>query len=102
MTQLRINANYKHGITRIRALIDHPMESGNRTDSRQVTIPRNTIVSLSVTLAEVRVVQAELGTAISKNPYFSFEFAGGKVGDTLHLSWTDSDGKELSRDIIIE
>jgi len=27
---------------------------------------------------------------VSKNPYLSFKFKGGKVGDTIALSWIDS------------
>ncbi|MGD9390755.1 MAG: thiosulfate oxidation carrier complex protein SoxZ, partial [Thioalkalispiraceae bacterium] len=35
---------------------------------------------------------AQWSGAVSKNPYLSFQFTGGKAGDSLTLSWVDNKG----------
>jgi sulfur-oxidizing protein SoxZ len=45
---------------------------------------------------------AEWGVAISKNPYLSFRFKGGKVGDTVKLSWADNTGESDSAEATIK
>jgi len=38
------------------------------------------------------VMTANWSGSISKNPYLSFKFDGGKKGDTLKVSWADNKG----------
>ena len=42
------------------------------------------------------VMTANWGTAVSKNPYMSFTFSGGKKGDTLKVNWLDNKGATAS------
>ncbi len=39
---------------------------------------------------------AQWGPAISKNPYLSFKFGGGKSGDAVGIAWVDNTGKKDS------
>ncbi|VAW91592.1 hypothetical protein MNBD_GAMMA23-1631, partial [hydrothermal vent metagenome] len=39
---------------------------------------------------------AEWAAAVSKNPYLSFKFGGGKSGDTVGIAWVDNTGKKDS------
>jgi sulfur-oxidizing protein SoxZ len=48
------------------------------------------------------VLNAYWGGAISKNPYLSFKFTGGKAGDTVKLSWADNNGKSDSAEVKIK
>ncbi|HED34852.1 MAG TPA: thiosulfate oxidation carrier complex protein SoxZ, partial [Gammaproteobacteria bacterium] len=36
------------------------------------------------------------GPTISKNPYLSYQFTGGAVGDTITISWVDNKGEKDS------
>jgi sulfur-oxidizing protein SoxZ len=38
------------------------------------------------------VLRAYWSGGVSKNPYLSFKFKGGKAGDTIKLSWVDNQG----------
>lgn len=99
---MRINATLGAGQTRVRALIDHPMESGLRTDSRGNTISANYIREVSVKHGERLVMTAQWGPSLSRNPYLSFEFAGGEAGDEVTLEWIDNRDENASRTVIIE
>ena len=41
------------------------------------------------------VVDADIGSSVSKNPYFKFNVPGAK-GDTIELAYKDSKGKSGS------
>lgn len=86
----------------IRALIDHPMETGLRQDRRGNPIPRNTIETLSVSRGAKILVSATLGNLISRNPYIAFEVDGGAVGEEYTVSWTDSAGQVVTQTIVSE
>jgi sulfur-oxidizing protein SoxZ len=48
------------------------------------------------------VLTAYWGGAISKNPYLSFKFTGGKAGDSVKISWVDNTGKSDSAEAKIK
>jgi sulfur-oxidizing protein SoxZ len=45
---------------------------------------------------------ANWGPAVSKNPYCSFKFRGGKKGDKVKISWTDNTGETASEEVEIK
>jgi len=98
---MRIDARYQGGSTRLRALIDHPMETGTRQDATGVSIPPLFIQSLVIRYQEKVVVDAKLSSAISRNPYFSFEFTGGNIGDELTIEWVDSADNQSEKTVVI-
>lgn len=90
---IRIRANVKDGTTTVKALVKHPMETGLRKSKEtKKKIPKHFIQELTCAHNGATVVTAQWGPAISKDPYISFEFTGGKKGDTVTLSWVDNKG----------
>jgi sulfur-oxidizing protein SoxZ len=93
MSSIKIRANTEGDVTTVKALISHPMETGSRKDGNGKTVPAHFIQEVTCVHNGVTVLTAQWGAAISKNPYLSFRFTGGKAGDTLQLTWADNMGK---------
>ncbi|MCY4641872.1 MAG: thiosulfate oxidation carrier complex protein SoxZ [Gammaproteobacteria bacterium] len=92
--EMKIKAKVKDGITVVKTIMYHPMESGSRKDADTgELVPAHFIKNVQAELNGEVIISAEWGTGISKNPYWSFEFEGGKPGDTIEISWTDNLGK---------
>ena len=97
MSSIKIRTKLKDNITTIKALINHPMETGLRKNKKTgKAIPAHFINDVQVTHNGKNVIDAQWGTAISKNPYLSFIFFNAKKGDELKLVWTDNQGKSES------
>jgi sulfur-oxidizing protein SoxZ len=94
---IRIRAQAKDGETVVKALITHPMETGQRKDKKTgKMIPAKFIQEVVCKHNGATVVTALWGPAVSKNPYVSFELKGGKAGDTIEMSWVDNLGEKDS------
>lgn len=94
---IKIRAKAKKGIVTVKALMSHPMETGLRKDKKTgKLIPAHHIQEVTATSGDRTVLAAVWGGAISKNPYLSFKFNGGK-GDSLTLSWVDNKGNSDSK-----
>ena len=92
--KMKIRAKVKNGITTVKAILYHPMESGSRKDpDTGELVPAHFIKNVQAALNGEVIISAEWGTGISKNPYWSFEFEGGNPGDIVTISWTDNLGK---------
>ncbi len=90
---IRLRASNKGGVATVKALITHPMETGQRKDKKTgKKVPAHFIQTVSGKHNGKEVVLAEWGPAVSKNPYVSFQFAGAKKGDTVTLTWSDNKG----------
>jgi sulfur-oxidizing protein SoxZ len=97
MSSIKIRASAKDGVTTVKSLISHPMETGNRKDSKTgEKIPAHFIQEVVCTHNGTTVMTASWGPAISKNPYLSFSFKGGAAGDKVGLSWVDNKGEKDS------
>ena len=94
MATIKIRAKAKDGVTTVKTLVSHPMESGQRKDSKTgKKIPAHHITELTAEHNGKVVMLANWGPAISKNPYLSFKFKGGASGETIKVSWVDNMGK---------
>ncbi len=89
---IRARASLQDGVASVRALISHPMETGQRRDSAGEEIPAHYIEDMLVELNGEKVMVANMSQAISKNPYLSFQFEGASSGDTLSVTWNDNKG----------
>ena len=78
--------------TRVRLLIQHPMETGFRHDLDGNTIAKNVIHSLRVEFAGQPVFKATLGTGISADPFLEFQVHTPTSGE-LHVRWIDDLGQ---------
>ncbi len=94
---IRIRANAKGSVVTVKALLTHPMETGRRKNKKTgKKIPAHFIQEVNCTHNGKTVMTAEWGGAVSKNPYLSFKFGGGKPGDTVGIAWSDNLGKKDS------
>lgn len=91
---IKMRASLKDGMTTVKALITHPMETGARKDKESgELIPAHYIQEINVTHNGESVMNAYWGTGISKNPYLSFNIKGGAAGDNVTLVWKDNLGE---------
>ena len=94
---IKIRARIKGSVCEVKALIKHPMETGLRKDKKTgKAIPAHFIQEVDCKHNGKTVMSANWGTAVSANPYLSFEFSGAKKGDKLVLSWKDNMGNSDS------
>jgi sulfur-oxidizing protein SoxZ len=97
MSSIKVRAKISDGVTTVKALIKHPMETGQRKDKKSgKLIPAHFIQEVTCEHNGKAVMTALWGAAISKNPYLSFKFKGANKGDALKLSWVDNQGKSDS------
>ena len=82
MASIKIRAQEKGGVTTVKTLISHPMETGLRKDSKTgKKIPAHHVTEVTAEHNGKQVMSANWGGAISKNPYLSFKFKGASAGD---------------------
>ncbi len=94
---IKVRAKVKGGVTVVKTLVSHPMETGLRKDKKTgKKIPAHFIQEVTCEHNGKNVLTALWGTAVSKNPYLSFKFKGANAGDTLKVSWVDNQGKSDS------
>lgn len=90
MSKIKLKAKAKGDVVEVKALMTHPMETGQRKDKKTgEKIPAHYIKEVVVAANDKTVLTANWGGSISKNPYLSFKYAGAK-GDKIKLSWTDN------------
>ena len=103
MASIKMRAATADGVTTIKALISHPMDTGLVKDKKTgQTIPAHFIQEVVCKHKDTTVLTANWGAAISKNPYLSFKFKGAAAGDTVSLSWVDNKGEKDSADATIK
>ena len=94
---IKIRAKASDGVTTVKALMSHEMETGTRKDSKTgKLIPAHHITEVTAAHNGNTIMTANFGGGISKNPYLSFKFKGGAAGDKLTLSWVDNKGESDS------
>jgi sulfur-oxidizing protein SoxZ len=103
MASIKIRAKHKGGVTTVKALISHIMETGLRKDRKTgKKIPAHHITEVIASHNGNVVMSANWGGAISKNPYLSFKFKGGASGEMVKISWIDNMGKGDSLEAAIK
>ncbi len=92
-TSIKIRAKAKEGVTTVKSLMTHAMETGLRKDKKTgKLIPAHFIQNVTAKHNGKEVLTAEWGGSVSKNPYLSFKFEGGAKGDEVEISWSDNKG----------
>ncbi len=93
-TNTRLQAKFNEGVTEVKALIKHPMETGQTKDLETgKLIPAHFIEEIRCEYNDEVVMSAQWGVGISANPYLAFQFEGGKIGDKVKLTWKDNQGQ---------
>ncbi|WP_035607166.1 thiosulfate oxidation carrier complex protein SoxZ [Hylemonella gracilis] len=97
---MRLRANHANGVTEVRVLVKHIMETGQRQDPAGRTIPAHYITEVQAhhlgAGAPRLVLQAQWSTAIAQNPILFFKFKGGAPGEKVVLQWVDNLGVRRS------
>ena len=94
MSTIKIRAQAGDKVTKVSALIEHAMETGQRKDKAGKKIPAHFIQEVVCELNGTVVLTALWGPAVSKRPFLQFKLNGAKVGDTIKLSWVDNKGEK--------
>ncbi len=98
---MKVRARSVDGVTDVRMLMRHDMESGQRKDSAGEVIPAHYIQNVTVKHRQRVVLFAQWGPAVSKNPYLAFKFTGGAPGDRVKVTWIDNKGDSRTDETII-
>ncbi len=98
---MRIRATMAGDKVEVRVLMSHEMETGQRKDAKGNLVPAHYIQNVTATHNGKVVLTAEWGPAISKNPFLSFKFGGGKAGEKVVVTWTDNKGDKRTDEATI-
>ncbi|MFM2400413.1 MAG: phosphodiesterase [Pseudomonadota bacterium] len=98
---MKIRATNANGVTEVRALINHPMETGQRKDAAGKTVPAHYITEVTAQHNGKTVLSATWGPAISQNPFLSFKFKGGAKGEKVTINWVDNTGDKRTDEAVI-
>ncbi len=102
MAGIKAKAKHKGDSVLIKALMKHPMETGQRKDKSGNIIPAYHITEVTVKAGDKVLMTANYGPAVSKNPYTAVSVSGPKQGDTLTISWVDNKGKSEKTDVVVK
>jgi len=89
---MRIRATEEGGVTTVRVLMAHPMETGVRRGPDGNPIPAHFITDVVATHDGRTVLTGVWGPAVSQNPFLSFKFRGAAKGQRVSVRWTDNRG----------
>ena len=98
---MRIRAQTVGNAVDVRVLMAHEMETGQRRDAAGKTVPAWYISNVSATHNGKTVLTAQWGPAVSKNPFLSFRFSGGKPGEKIAVTWIDNKGEKRTDEAVI-
>lgn len=91
---IRIRTTHHDGVTSVRCIIRHPMDTGLTPDPETGAInPPHFIKEVVCRHGNEVVLQCDWSRAVSRNPYLSFQFSGASVGDVVSVSWLDNRGE---------
>ena len=103
MASIKMRAKISDGVTTVKVLISHPMDTGLQKDKKTgKKIPAHFIQEVVCKHKDKTIMTANWGPAISKNPYLSFNFKGAAAGVSINLSWVDNQGEKDSADVAIK
>jgi sulfur-oxidizing protein SoxZ len=89
---MRIRAQVQGDKATVRVLMSHEMETGQRRDAAGKVIPAWFIQEVSASLNGKKVLDAQWGPSVAKNPFLQFNIKGAKAGDKVAVSWKDNKG----------
>ena len=97
MSNIKIRAKASNGVTTVKSLMSHEMETGLRKDKKTgEPIPAHFIQEVTAKWKDQVVMTALWSGGVSKNPYLSFKFNGGEAGDPIEITWVDNKGETES------
>ena len=101
MSLTKIKTRPKDGATEILVLVNHPMETGQRVDSKtKAKIPAHWIQKLTINLNGKTIADVDMGVGVSKDPLISVA-AKAKAGDKVKVNWSDNKGEKGEADAVV-
>ena len=73
-----MRAKEQGGLVTVKALVKHPMETGQRKDKNGNKIPEHFIQQITAKANGAVIMEAQWSPAVSKNPYLAFQYDGKK------------------------
>lgn len=98
---MKIRATLKGDTADVRILMLHPMETGQRKNSKGQIIPMHFIRNVVVTHNGKTVLDAEWSQAVSRNPFLGLRIKGAKAGDKIGVTWTDNKGDTRTDEVTV-
>lgn len=92
---MQIRAILKGEVVEVRILIKHPMHSNLVWHADTRVNPAHFIKTIQGSCNGRPVLYMHMSFSVSRDPYFSFSFKGGKRGDNIVITWLDTE--ELTR-----
>ncbi len=98
---MRVRATEEGGLTTVRVLMAHPMETGLRRGSDGSPIAAHYITNVEATHNGRTVLSGVWGPAVSQNPFLAFKFRGAAKGQRVAVRWTDNRGGTRTEEAVI-
>jgi sulfur-oxidizing protein SoxZ len=89
---MKIRAILKGDTVDLRVLMLHPMETGQRKNSKGEIVPLHFIQSVVITHNGKTVLDAQWSQAVARNPFLGLRIKGAKAGDKISVTWVDNKG----------
>lgn len=101
-TNHKIRARMKDGMAEVKLLLQHPMETGNRTDpTTGLKVPRHFIRELVCELNGNSVLRADWSWGMARKPYLSFRIREARSGDRVSIRWSDDRGGDGAIEAVV-
>jgi sulfur-oxidizing protein SoxZ len=99
---MRIRATMAGDVADVKVLMNHPMETGLRKDSKTgQLIPAHYITDVTASVNGIKVLTGGLSGGVSKNPYLGFKVKGATAGEKVVVTWADNKGEKNSAEATI-
>jgi len=98
---MKIRATLQGDTADLRVLMLHPMETGQRKNSKGEIIPLHFIQSVLITHNGRTVLDAQWSQAVSRNPFLGVRIKGAKVGDKISVTWVDNKGDKRTDEVTV-
>jgi len=98
---MRMRAQQTSGVTEVKILMKHDMETGLRKDDAGKLVPAHYIQTVSVMHQDKEVLAAQFGPSIAKDPFLAFKFKGGVKGEKVIVTWHDNLGEQRTDEALI-
>lgn len=100
---IRAKAKITGDVVAVKALMKHPMESGQRVDKKTGDkVPAHHINEFFCNWKGKEIFRCNLGPAVSKNPYVAFKVKGPAAGEELTFTSVDNTGVKDSGKVVVK
>ncbi|MGB4347476.1 MAG: thiosulfate oxidation carrier complex protein SoxZ [Burkholderiaceae bacterium] len=98
---MRVRASKTGELVEVKILMKHRMISRLSWDtSGHLNLP-HFIQTVRGTCNDQPILHVHFGGSVARDPYFSFKFKGGQVGDRVVISWVDTEGDTRSDEALV-